>query len=375
VLVTISSFLTGYNPRTAVQAGMSLGQIGEFSFIIAAVGLSSGATRDFLYPVAVAVSAITTLTTPWLIRGAGPVADWVDRKLPPSLQTFVSVYGSWIERVRRSAYDASAPPTTRRLVRLLLIDAVLIIAVVIGAALEAGRFGALLHEGTGISERNARVIVYTAGLVIGLPLLIGLVRTARRLGSELAQKAIPSPERGVDVGAAPRGAIVFTLQGAILALVGIPIIAIPLPFLPSYQYALLPLILVTIPAIAFWRSTMNLQGHARAGAEIVAMTLASGMANAPATDAQAQADMERVRLALPGLGDPVSVRVGDASPASGRTLAELNVRGRTGATVLAILRDGEQVLIPSGPDRILAGDVLAIAGSGESVAAARELFG
>jgi CPA2 family monovalent cation:H+ antiporter-2 len=375
VLVTISSFLTGYNPRTAVQAGMSLGQIGEFSFIIAAVGLSSGATRDFLYPVAVAVSAITTLTTPWLIRGAGPVADWVDRKLPPSLQTFVSLYGSWIERVRRSPYDASAPPTTRRLVRLLLIDAVLIIAVVIGAALEAGRFGALLHEGTGISERNARVIVYTAGLVIGLPLLIGLVRTARRLGSELAQKAIPSPERGVDVGAAPRGAMVLTLQVAILAVVGIPIIAITLPFLPSYQYALLPLILVTIPAIAFWRSTMNLQGHARAGAEIVAMTLASGMANAPATDAQAQADMERVRLALPGLGDPVSVRVGDASPASGRTLAELNVRGRTGATVLAILRDGEQVLIPSGPDRILAGDVLAIAGSGESVAAARELFG
>ena len=375
VFVTISSFLTGYNPRTAVQAGMSLAQIGEFSFIIAAVGLSSGATRDFLYPVAVAVSAITTLTTPWLIRAAGPVADWVDRKLPQSMQTFVSLYGSWIERVRRSPGGASTLPTTRRLVRLLLIDAVLIIAVVIGAALEAGRFGALLHEGTGISERTARVIVYTAGFVIGVPLLIGLVRTARSLGRELAQKAIPAPDRGADVGAAPRGAMVLTLQLAILGVVGIPIVAITLPFLPSYQYALLPLLLVTIPAIAFWRSTMNLQGHARAGAEIVAMTLASGMANTPATDAQTTADMERVRMALPGLGDPVSVRVSDSSPASGRTLAELNVRSRTGATVLAILRDGEQVLVPSGPDRIRAGDLLAIAGSGESVAAARELLG
>jgi CPA2 family monovalent cation:H+ antiporter-2 len=205
-------------------------------------------------------------------------------------------------------------------------------------------------------------------------LLIGLVRTARTLGRELAQKAIPTPDRGADVGAAPRGAMVLTLQIAILAVVGIPIIAITLPFLPSYRFALLPLILVTIPAIAFWRSTMNLQGHARAGAEIVAMTLASGMHNAPATDAAATADMERVRMALPGLGDPVSVRVGDASAASGHTLAELNVRGRTGATVLAILRDGEQVLVPSGPDRIRAGDVLAVAGSGESVAAARELL-
>jgi CPA2 family monovalent cation:H+ antiporter-2 len=57
IFVSIASFLTGYSPRTSVQAGMSLAQIGEFSFIIAAVGLSTGATRDFLYPIAVAVSA------------------------------------------------------------------------------------------------------------------------------------------------------------------------------------------------------------------------------------------------------------------------------------------------------------------------------
>src|SRR5688572_4701963 len=100
--VTISSFLIGYRPHTAVQAGMSLAQIGEFSFIIAAVGLATGATRDFLYPVAVAVSAITTLTTPWLIRAAGPAAAWVDRTLPTPLQTFASLYGSWIERMRQS---------------------------------------------------------------------------------------------------------------------------------------------------------------------------------------------------------------------------------------------------------------------------------
>src|SRR5690349_348141 len=130
VFVSIASFLTGYSPRTSVQAGMSLAQIGEFSFIIAAVGLSSGATRDFLYPVAVAVSAITTLTTPWLIRAAGPAAQWVDRKLPAPLQTFASLYGSWIERMRRSP-GGPAISHTRRLVRLLLLDAVLIVAVVI----------------------------------------------------------------------------------------------------------------------------------------------------------------------------------------------------------------------------------------------------
>jgi CPA2 family monovalent cation:H+ antiporter-2 len=376
VFVSISSFLTGYSPRTSVQAGMSLAQIGEFSFIIAGVGLASGATRDFLYPVAVAVSAITTLTTPWLIRAAGPVAEWVDRKLPPPLQTFVSLYGSWIERMRRSGEGGPELSTTRRLVRLLLLDAILIIVVVIGASLEAGRSAAVIHEWTGLSERLARAVVPTGALIIGLPLLIGLMRTARHLGVELAQKAIPTPKAGdVDVGAAPRRALVVTLQLAILAVIAIPIVAVTLPFLPSYRYALAPLALVAIPAVAFWRSAMNLQGHAKAGAEIIAMKIGSGMADAPADGGDPFAtDMERVRQALPGLGDPVSVRIHESSPASDLTLAQLNLRGVTGATVLAILRDGEQVLVPSGHDRVRSGDVIAVAGSQESVAAARELL-
>jgi CPA2 family monovalent cation:H+ antiporter-2 len=68
LFVAIGAFATGQGVRTSVQSGMSLAQIGEFSFIIATLGLASGAIRDFLYPVAVAVSAITTLTTPILIN-------------------------------------------------------------------------------------------------------------------------------------------------------------------------------------------------------------------------------------------------------------------------------------------------------------------
>jgi CPA2 family monovalent cation:H+ antiporter-2 len=202
------------------------------------------------------------------------------------------------------------------------------------------------------------------------------MRTARHLGVELAQKAIPTPKAGdVDVGAAPRRALVVTLQLAILAVIAIPIVAVTLPFLPSYRYALAPLALVAIPAVAFWRSAMNLQGHAKAGAEIIAMKIGSGMADAPADGGDPFAtDMERVRQALPGLGDPVSVRIHESSPASDLTLAQLNLRGVTGATVLAILRDGEQVLVPSGHDRVRSGDVIAVAGSQESVAAARELL-
>jgi CPA2 family monovalent cation:H+ antiporter-2 len=87
-----------------------------------------------------------------------------------------------------------------------------------------------------------------------------------------------------------------------------------------------------------------------------------------------QRDMDRVREALPGLGEPVSLRVPPQSAGVEHTLAELNLRGLTGATVLAILRHGERVLVPSGHERLHAGDVLAIAGTEEAIAAARELL-
>ena len=99
--VTFGAFLAGYGVRTSVQAGMSLAQIGEFSFIIAALGLSTGATRDFLYPVAVTVSAATTLLTPWMIRWSGPAADRIDRLLPKPVHTFAALYDSWLEKMRR----------------------------------------------------------------------------------------------------------------------------------------------------------------------------------------------------------------------------------------------------------------------------------
>jgi CPA2 family monovalent cation:H+ antiporter-2 len=248
--------------------------------------------------------------------------------------------------------------------------------VVIGAGLEAGRVGTLLRTSTGLSEAVASSIVPAAAAVLGIPLFIGLIRTARRLAVELAVKALPAADTGkVDFAAAPRRALVVTLQLAILAVVGVPLLAVTLPFLPSYRFALIPVALVTIPAIAFWRSTMNLQGHAKAGAEVIAMKLGEQMAvPTQRKDDDLRRDMDRVRAALPGLGDPVSLRVPEASPAADRTLAELNLRGQTGATVLAILREGEQVLVPSGHEHVHAGDVLAVAGTEDAVAAARELI-
>ena len=83
-----TSFMLGGQPlRTAMQSGFSMAQIGEFAFILATLGMSLHVTSNFLYPVVVAVSIITTFTTPYMIRAANPVCDRLELIIPsPVLQ-------------------------------------------------------------------------------------------------------------------------------------------------------------------------------------------------------------------------------------------------------------------------------------------------
>lgn len=385
VAVSLSSFLTGFPLRTSIQTGMSLAQIGEFSFIIAGVGLSTGATRSFIYPVAIAVSAITTLTTPWLIRASGPVASYVDRRLPHALQTFVALYGSWVERMRSAPLESGGGSRIRYLIRVLLLDAVLLTVWLIGASLQFDSAATLLNGLTRLSMNGAWLIIFVAAVLVAAPLAVGVFRSSRQLASALALRALPGVQQGkLDPAHAPRIALIVTLHLAILILVGAPVVAITQPFLPPLRGALLLAIVVVVLAAGIYRSATRLQDHAQAGAAIIVSALAKQMAAEPAlvaseaTDSEAitpplrddQQVIESVQHMLPGLGDPVSVRLWAHSPGVHRTLAQLNLRGLTGATVLAITRQGEPVTIPTGHEVLRDGDVLAITGSHEAIAAA-----
>ena len=90
----LGALLSGQPLKTAVQSGLSLAQIGEFSFIIATLGLSLKVTSDFLYPIAVAVSAITTFTTPYLIKSSEPIYLFIERNLPEKWTAGINRYSS-----------------------------------------------------------------------------------------------------------------------------------------------------------------------------------------------------------------------------------------------------------------------------------------
>ena len=202
--VTVGAFLTGQSIQTSVKAGMSLAQIGEFSFIIAGVGVASGVIGDFLYAIAVAVSGITALLTPWLIRAAEPVAAFVDRKLPRPLQTFVALYGSWLERLR-AAKDQQNRSIFRRLVGWLALDAIVVAAIVIGASVEIDRVAGFIKEQLGFSDMLATLTVIAGAVVLSAPFWIGIVRVSRLLGWELATRTFPATgPQTPDTADAPR---------------------------------------------------------------------------------------------------------------------------------------------------------------------------
>ncbi len=107
--VVFSSFgilLSGQPLKIAVQSGFSLTQVGEFAFIIAALGVSLRVTDDFLYPIVVAVSVITTFFTPYMIRMAEPAYNFLDRRMPPSWKAFLDRYASGSNTIRhKSAWN------------------------------------------------------------------------------------------------------------------------------------------------------------------------------------------------------------------------------------------------------------------------------
>jgi len=371
--VSVGSFLTGTGVPVAVQAGMSLAQIGEFSFIIAGVARALGEPGEVLYPLAVAISAATTLTTPWLIRAAAPAARAVDQALPAPLQTLASLYGSWLERLRGARHRQTHGARVRRLARALALDTAAVGIVLIAGALLHGWASGLVQRWLGVEARTARALVAGLDLALLAPFAFGLVRTAQRLGATLALAALPAARGGrADLAAAPRRALVVTLQIGVLAFAGLPLVAVTQPFLPGPQGALFLAALFLGFGIAFWRSAANLEGHVRAGAQVIADALVrSARAGTPAGDEHA---LDEVRTILPGLGEPVPHRLAAGSAAVGRTLAELNLRGATGATVLTVAHPDGTFVVPSAADVLREGDVLALAGSHEAVETARRLL-
>jgi len=350
--VSVGVFLAGHGVNSAVRAGLSLAQIGEFSFVIA--GVVGGPT---LLAIAVGVSVLTTIVSPVIVRNSEAIAEWVAARLPKRIAMFVSFYESWLERLRTR--EVSGWQRYRRGILVLFLDAGVLVTILIAAATVGPR---LLAEAriTGVA---VPIVLVAATSVLAAPFAISMIRRVAVLSRRLATEVIPVGDP-VDLGRAPRRALIVTFQLGMALAIAVPIVAAIQPFIPS-SWLLVLLVAIGL-VILMRRSIADFEGHVRAGSELILEIL-----SAPE---QAEAPLAQVETILPGFGGMTTVKLAASSGAVGRSLAQLDLRARTGATVLAIGRGAHGLATPSPTEPLQVDDVLALAGSDEAVAAARDVL-
>ncbi|MFW9268481.1 cation:proton antiporter [Pseudomonas sp. NR3] len=185
----LGAFIAGNDGRTSLRVGMGLSQIGEFSFIIASLGMTLQVTSDFLYPVAVAVSVLTTLSTPYLIRAADPLSVRLASAMPQRLTRVLGMYGEWLRSIQPQGEGAMLASIIRRIMLQVGVNLALVIAIFVSGGYFAERVSAYLQDW--ISDPSwQKALIWGGSLFLSLPFLIAAYRKLKALSMLLAEMGV-----------------------------------------------------------------------------------------------------------------------------------------------------------------------------------------
>jgi CPA2 family monovalent cation:H+ antiporter-2 len=357
---TAGTLLAGHDTRTSLLVGMGLAQIGEFSFIIASLGETLRVTSAFLYPVAVAVSAVTTLLTPYLIRSAPAAAAGLDRVMPAPVAEGLDLYRGWVMRLGHALERNVARRLVWRMLSVMLVNLLLIAAAFIAAAFVARLLPADYDTLGWIGGR--RGIVWFGTLLLTLPLYVATLRKLQALGMFLAELTLG--QRAVGEGPATGQTVVRHLivaAGVVVFALATSVVSATL--LPPAKVGATMLVVVAIAAALLWRPSIRVYSRAQIALHEV---LTRPVAEHHEEPGGVRAFLREAQLEV--------VSLDDGAPASGRLIRELALRSRTGASVVGIDR-GEDTVVNPGPDEELqAGDNVLLLGSAAQRAAAHRLL-
>jgi CPA2 family monovalent cation:H+ antiporter-2 len=125
---TVGALISGQPLKQSVQVGMSMAQIGEFAFIVATLGLSLGVISDFLFPVVVGASAVTTFTTPYMIRFSEPVYNFIQRVLPQKIITRLNNYSSGTQHIQA---ESNWKVVIKSYVNIAITNGIVLLAIIL----------------------------------------------------------------------------------------------------------------------------------------------------------------------------------------------------------------------------------------------------
>jgi CPA2 family monovalent cation:H+ antiporter-2 len=335
-LVTTSAgaLLAGQPMKRSIQAGMSLAQIGEFSFIIATLGLSLGVTSGFLYPIAVAVSAVTTFTTPYMISLSGPFAERLIKLVPHRVMQALDRYSQQTER-------ATVVSEWRVLLRAYMVNLILwgtcsLAVILLGSRVLERWFG------DGIGWFDGRLLAGFATLVLLLPFIWAM--SFRRIRADayrhlwLNKRTLRGPLVALEVGRIAAAILVLTVLVARFFQTNVALFA--------------ALVFIGISAYIFRR---RLQRFYQRVEQRFLLNLT-----------QRETSRERPSL-TPWDMHLAEVKLPAGSVAMGRSLQELALRERYGVNIALIERGDRTIPVPARDERLLPGDNLVLIGTDEQL--------
>lgn len=335
LFVATGSLIAGQPLKIAVQSGMSLSQIGEFSFIIATLGLSLNVTSEFLYPLAVTVSVITTFTTPYMIKWSTPVSQKIEAWLPARLTARLNRYSV-------GAQTVSEESDWKKLIRFYTINIMVFSVIIITIIFLSTTY--LLPWFA--HYKGAKEITAFVSFLLLSPFLWALA--FRRTQAEAYAKIWSQPlQRG------PLVAFILLRIFLMLFYVGFLLYRIYSPLV-----AFIGVIVSVMVLLVFYRRLKNFYSK-------IELRFLSNLNEREETHAfnndLAPWDTHLVTFTL----DPKSSYVG-------KTLQESKIREEYGVNI-AIIERGERIInVPSRDERLYPFDVLSVIGTDDQLKKFRE---
>jgi CPA2 family monovalent cation:H+ antiporter-2 len=345
---SLGALVSGRGLNTAVHTGFSLAQLGEFSFIIAGLGVSLGVMRGFIYPVIIAVSVITTFTTPYMIKAATPFCNFLYKKLPVKL---LAKLDPTPDSGRASAKEQSLWKSLLRSYFLrVLLYSVILLAIFLGSKLYLDKLLVRLLPDATDTLRNAVSLGVT--LVVMAPFLYGLAVNGRDIKHAAVQLM-----KEKDSNKWPVLALVFLRIFIAIAFV---IAAILL----HYQLSYWSLLLIVLAGVAFFIVARRSVHQFNALEERFI------------TNLNQKEEYERMRTPIASgvrskmKGHDVaaeSVTISPNSEYAGKKLKDIPFRQKYGINIAKVIRGSKRILIPSPEEHIYPYDEVLAIGTNEEV--------
>ncbi|MDR1747338.1 MAG: cation:proton antiporter [Tannerella sp.] len=342
---TLGVFVSGQSLRVAIQSGFCLSQIGEFSFIIATLGLTLGVIDKFLYPVIVAVSTLTTFGTPYFVKAATPVYAFLEKRIPPKWERVLKGYSA----------QGYATPVNRRsewntLLKNVLHIVLVYLLICLSILFVSGQFFRpwVLNE---IPSFWGKLIVAITTIIAIAPFMRAMV--VRKNGSPEFKKLWNDSQLN------RTGLIMMTVARYLICL-GL-VLAVLMPLFPGATAALC-LIALLIVTFILWSQVIK--KHSRRIEQVFLENLNRK------EDMEERMRTVRKKTVKDLLDKDVHVEevtVSQNSPSVGKTLRELNFKQIAGVNIVSIIRGSQKINIPDGNVRLYPFDKLVVAGSDEEI--------